>query len=79
MLYFTQYKTIPDLPLSVVSLSRCITCRVKMTVFNNYMQCSHSMISKKDIAHQKNPYSYNKNPESFCNGQKHMSVLIWKR
>ena len=48
----------------------------KMSVFNNHMQGSLSVVLKKDIAHHKKTYSYNKNPESLCYGQKHMSVLI---
>jgi len=28
------------------------------------------------MAHQKKTYSYNKNPETLCIVQKHMSVLI---
>jgi len=49
-----------------------------MSVFNNHMQGSHSVISKKEIAHPKIPYSCNKNPESLCYGLKHMSVLVYE-
>ena len=71
---FTQYKSIRRLPLSAVSLSRCITCH--MSVFISHMQGSHSVISNKPRLHIKKTYSNNKNPESLCHEQKHMSALI---
>jgi len=41
------------------------------------MQGSHSLIlNQPRFEHQKNLYSYNKNPEGLCYEQKHMSVLI---
>ena len=47
----------------------------KMSAFSSHM---HRISDKnKRIAHQQNPYPYNKNPDSLCYEQKHMSVLIW--
>jgi len=48
----------------------------KMSVFKSYIQGSHSVISNKPRLRTKKTYAYDKNPESLCNEQKHMSVLI---
>ena len=73
MLLFTQYKTIWGLPLSAVTfqlycLPRCLC--------SSHMKDSHSVISNKTRLYTKKTYSYNKNPESLCYEQRHMSVLI---
>jgi len=48
----------------------------KMSVFDNHMQSSHSVIANKPRSYTKKNYSYNKNPETLCYEQKHMSVFI---
>jgi len=48
----------------------------KMSMFNSHMKDSHSVISNKTRLYTKKSYSYNKNPESLCYEQRHMSVLI---
>jgi len=78
MLLFTQYKTIRGLPLSAVSYCHCLAAlRAKMSVFNIHMHAGPPFIDFKytHIAYQK-AYSYNKNPESLCYKQEHVSVLI---
>jgi len=75
MLLSTQYKTIRGLLLSAVTVSlhylpRClcsaVTCRAPIQWFQINPDCTPKI-----------PHSYNKNPESLCYEQKHMSVLIW--
>jgi len=61
MLLFTQYETIRGLPLSAVSLSRCITCQ-DVCVQQSHAGLPFSASEYTKIAHQRNPYSYNKNP-----------------
>jgi len=68
MLLFTQYKTIRGLPLSAVSLSRCITCQ-DICVQQSHAG-SHSVISNKPRLHNEiNRYAYNKNRLSPAWGQ----------
>ena len=52
-------------------LPRCLFRRVA-----KHTGLPFSDLKQTEIAHQKNLYSYNKNPESLCYKQKHMSELI---
>jgi len=48
--FHTVYNYMCLIPLSAVSLSRCISA--KMSVFNSHMQGSHSVIWKKPTFHK---------------------------
>jgi len=65
---FTQDKTIRGLPLSAVSLSRCITCQ-DVCVQQSHARFPFNDLKQTQIAHRET-YSYNKNPESLCYEQK---------
>jgi len=73
---FHTYVTIRGLPLSAVSRCRCFTCQ-DICVQHSHVGFPFSDLKQTQIARQKNPYSYNKNPERLRYEQKHMSGLIW--
>jgi len=74
MLLFTQYKAILDLPLTAVSLSHCNTCQ-DVCVHQSQTRFSCSDFKQTQSAH-KTTIFVEKNLESLCYEQKHMSVLI---
>ena len=76
--YFFSHsiKIYVGLPLSAVSLSRCITCP-DVCVQQSHAGLPFSDYKQSRLHTKTKPYSCNKNPESVCYEQKYMSVLIW--
>ena len=77
-LLFTQYKTTKLHVAYRYQQCHCLAALpAKMSVFNVTCRASIKLFQINSDYTPKDPYSYNKNQESLCHEQKHMSVLIW--